>query len=89
MKSVKYHVSKPLWDFSFGDLTNLFHRSMFVIRGFIRDCTIPDSARMAHQSCNEHKVIHVSASQKKAFAKAFFNPPKSSTLLQGLRQLLE
>ena len=92
MECFNHYASKQQLDVRMADFSGLYQRCMLILNRFIKECTTPDLPRTTCQNFNNHNIIHVSASQRKAFAKAFFNPSKRSALYkatQFLRMLVE
>lgn len=88
MECFKHHASEQEFKMLMDDLSGLYQRCTLILRKFIKECTTPDLPRITRQSFNNDTVIHVTASQKKAFVKAFFNPPKRNALLSKATQFL-
>lgn len=88
MECFKHYASKQHLEMGMADLSGLYQRGMLILNRFLEECTTPDLPRITNQSFDNHKVIHVTASQKKAFTKAFFNRPKRNILLYKATQFL-
>ena len=89
MECFKHYESRQQPEVRIADfLSGLYQRCMLILSRILKECTTPDLPRITGQSFNNHQIIHVTASQKKAFAKAFFNPPKHNVLLHKITQFL-
>ena len=93
MECFKHHASEQQFEIRMADLSGIYQRCMLVLNRFLKECTTPDLPRITRQNFNDLNIIHVTASQKIAFTKAFFSNRQKPNVFfkatQFLRMLVE